>query len=119
MGKMGKQLLGKDGQADLLKTKFCHHGLYCDDRGNNACEACSEHSSTSSYLLGQAVTYENLVSVFAERAGKAYASGHDDEAKFFRDLSKEMVLLGREWRKKQRQHDEEYPHGLADKKKES
>lgn len=111
---MGKQHLGKEGQAVLLKTKLCHHGLHCDDRGNNACEECSENSNTSSYLLGQAVTYENLVGLFATRAGDAYAQGDDARAKFFRDLSKEMVPLGQQGRKKQKEHDAQWPHGPAD-----
>lgn len=114
---MGSQHLGPDGQAELLKDKLCWHGLICDDRGNNACEECSENNGTSSYLLGQAVTYETLVTVFAARAGEAYAKGQDDRAKWFRELSKEMVPLGTEWRKKQKEFDAEHPHGPEAKKK--
>lgn len=113
---MGRQFLDPKGQPVLLKEKLCHHGVYCDDRGNTPCEQCYENANTSMFILGHASVYEDLVKVFAERAGKAYAKGDDQEAQFFRALSKEMKPLGEKERDRREEHDQEHPHGPVDKK---
>jgi hypothetical protein len=108
---MGKQTLDKKGQPIIVPDKDCPHGVSGDDRGNNACEECYENSSTSSYLLGIAVGYEELSANFAKRAGEAYAAGNDSRAQFFRELSRELTATAVEKREKVTLHDVEYPHG--------
>lgn len=86
---MGSQTLDeKTGQAILTKKK-CPHGLFCDERGNNACERCMEHGRTGSYLLGISTGWEQVHKLYAQRAGEAYAAGQDEKAKLLRDLATE------------------------------
>ena len=105
---MGSQTLdSKTGQLILTKDK-CGHGVFKDRRGNTGCEQCYENASTSSYLLGIAVGFEQVSALLSERAGKAFTKGLDAEASKLRDLSGEMAKLAESRREDQKKHDQEY-----------
>lgn len=106
---MGKQTLDKKGQPIIVPDKDCPHGIHGDDRGNNACEECSENSATSSYLLGIAVGFEQAAAGLLEAAGKLFSAGKDDEAELYRDIAKKLAETAEARREDQKKHDVEYP----------
>lgn len=112
---MGKQLLGDDGQPILLKEKLCSHGVACDDRGNNACEGCSENSRTGGFLLGICSGWDQVAELAKKRSGAAYADGKDDEARFWRNLAKEAKETEAKRRDDYDRHEKTYPHGPVEK----
>lgn len=104
---MGKQTLGKNGQV-ILTSKRCPHGVFRDDRGNSACEECYDNRQTSSYLLGIAAAFEEMVLQFTKRAGEEFSAGKDDRAQFYRELAKEAEAHAKSRRQDQVKHDKTF-----------
>src|SRR4051812_33780316 len=112
---MGKQLLDADDQPVLSKEHVCAHGVYSDDRGNNACEACADSGRTARFLLGIAVGWEEVQEWALKQSGEEYAKGNDARASMFRELAKSAKETSRERRKAFESFELENPKGLLKK----
>lgn len=107
---MGTQSLDEKGQA-IFTDRKCRHGLFCDERGNNACERCHEAGRTVSFKCGISSGLEQAALKIRKQAGEFFAKGDDANARVYRliaeDLDKDAKAAEDDFRKYQKEQEKD------------
>lgn len=99
---MGSQFLDKKTGQPILTEKKCPHGVFCDERGNNACELCLEDGRNESFRCGIWSGLKQAADGVRFQSGNFFAKGDDTNARMYRliadDLDKAAKKAEEEYR---------------------